>query len=186
MKTMIGTFSIDDFCADYTERVDASRAARYRDVSSGVHMTRMALTDGAWAAERIGRILGVKLAIMVSYFRQYTRGLDEFTFVHSDEAVSDLSAVLSLAREVEWNGEFRTWRHKATGLESPRDMESREMLALAGLDELKWDVVEAIEMIPNRCVIYPARLFHSRWPRIWDHPWPRQVEVFFFNIKGGT
>lgn len=171
---------IDDFCEDYQKELAYAETSKYLEIASyGVFMKEMSLTRDSWATDKLSSILGTKLKRIVSYFRRYRKERDEVTFIHSDQGVADISAVLSVSDQ--YNGRFRTWRHRQTGQTFPEDISTLEKLHSDGLDSSNWEIIDDYEMKPNRIIVYPAKLFHSRWPKIWMHEWPRTIKVFFFN-----
>ncbi len=174
---------VNDFCPFYDDLVAQAERANYIGIhSTGIYMERFCMAECAWAAKEIKERLGMDFDPLLAYFRQYQRGVDEVTYVHSDEAVADYGAILSLGRSGRENGAFRLWKHKETGLEVP-DSEHRLQLGAEGLDDSKWQVEQHLELLPNRLIIYSARLFHSRHPRLWANEWPRTVGVYFFNER---
>lgn len=187
------TQAIDDvshasgFLPDYGRVSGMAHEAGYRRIeshSSGIFMERVALFDGRPFTPIFEETFGVRLSSLISYFRKYRRDSQEKTFIHSDRGVADWSAVLSIQIAGRWNGAFRTWRHKDTGLERP---EKNDLLRLQedGLDSSLWEPTKNFQLYPNTCIFYRADLFHSRWPKEWLEDWDRIVAIFFFNERRG-
>ncbi len=52
-----------------------------------------------------------------------------------------------------------------------------------GLIEDRWNMLEEIEMISNRCVVFPAPLYYSRYPLDWTKNYPRTVQIYYFDNR---
>ena len=131
---------------------------------------------------------GMHIRLQFQYFRVYEKDTIQNTFIHWDPGFATYNAILSLAENDRHNGQFAFWRHRETGWVEV-NLEDRAGMALTdadGLAEDRWELVELIELPPNRCVIFPTRLFHSRYPKVWQEPWPRRIKVFVFDLEGDT
>ena len=103
------------------------------------------------------------------------------TFIHSDAGISQYSAIVGLGEQEYYNGHLAFWRHRRTGWTEPDDSDSAgmDLIAANGLDEKYWERTRLIELIPNRCVVYRAALFHSRYPKDWAADQPKRIQVLF-------
>lgn len=174
----LGIEIYDNFCSRFEEIERESETAFYKDYTVVSQKYRgICVRTGRSALEK--EFLG-RFSVKFEYFRKYEEGVMQDTFIHSDAALSDYTAVLSLKDD---NGSLAFWRHKETGLMFPDNlnMESLQNIFKDGLDDSGWEMVENIPMIKNRCVIYPAKLFHSRYPKDWLEKDPRIVLVFFMD-----
>lgn len=175
MKTIGVIDIVEDFCPDFAVHKAAADAAEYSDMQYG-NMTYpgFSLQMTRWAYDRFAEILGFPVKPCLDYFRKYERGMHQDTFVHSDKGISKYTAVLSLRND---NGALVFWNHK--------NGEDRPLLGVdytqEGLDEAFWNMTHKIDLKENLCVIYPAELFHSRYPKDWDQDYARHIQVFFFN-----
>lgn len=126
--------------------------------------------------------LGIKITPMMDYHRKYELNINQPSFIHSDESISEFTAVLSIKDD---NGDLAFWKNRKTGAISSvgESFENINMYRHDGLKESAWQITNKIEMKANRCVIYKADLFHSRYPQIWNKSHARLVHVFFFNKK---
>ena len=155
-----------------SENVPYGRAAAYGHEYPGMFKDLKSDPD-----ERIEKVIE-------KFFRIYEKGAVQKTFIHWDTGFAPYSAVLSLADQDRNNGQFAFWRHKETGWEEV-DIEDSAGLALTdadGMIEDRWELVQLIELPPNRCVVFSNRLFHSRYPKDWQEPWPRRIKVFIFDL----
>ena len=127
---------------------------------------------------------GMDIRLQTQVFRIYEKGAVQKTFIHWDTGFAPYSAVLSLADQDRNNGQFAFWRHKETGWEEV-DVEASAGVALTdadGMVEDRWELVQLIELPPNRCIVFSNRLFHSRYPKDWQERWPRRIKVFIFDL----
>ncbi len=131
---------------------------------------------------------GMHIRLERQFFRIYEKDAVQNTFVHWDTGFATYGAVLSLAEDDRHNGHFAFWRHRETGWEEV-DLEDKAGVALTdadGLIEDRWEIIELIELPPNRCIIFPLGLFHSRYPKYWRESWPRRIKVYSFDLEGDT
>jgi len=173
----------DNFCQRFEQIAQESKDAFYRDykiVSATYRGICVRAGRSALEKEFLGRFL-----VKFEYFRRYEKGMLQDTFIHSDMALSDYTAILSLKDD---NGALCFWRHKETGMIStnPQDSDSIKKLFEDGMYEDRWEIYESVPMIKNRCVIYPANLFHSRYPKDWEGEDPRLVLVLFMNKSNNS
>lgn len=173
----------DGFCSRIDEIVKESELAAYKDYSfvNGAYRG-ICVRAGRSALEKefLGRFM-----VKFEYFRRYEKGMAQDTFIHSDLNLSDYTAILSLKDD---NGQLAFWKHKSTGWLFPEILEPDSLMELSfdGQNENAWECINMIEMKKNRCVIYPAKFFHSRYPKDWVCDTPRVVLVFFMNQSSLT
>lgn len=178
-----------NFCDHYDELIVEAESAHYAPYeAAGVVYPNIHITNAQWAYDKIGWYGDYgPVERVLDGFRRYHAGVtDPMHWIHSDASVSEWSAILSCSRPGHFNGSLCFWSHRATGWRQP------DISYPAGVvqtsedtnDVDAWDREVTIRLRPNTMVIYPAALYHSRWPRYWhltDHP--RTVQVFFFNSK---
>jgi hypothetical protein len=174
---------VDNFCPRFEELQKEAAEAKYKTVNHGtIFYGGISLKPPAmWAYEKFQALLGRPVKPVIEYFRKYERGMEQNGFIHSDHGVSDWTAVLSLRND---NGALCLWRHLALGWIKP-DPEQPDALIQAAQDGIfpeRWHLIHQQPMNENLCVIYPAALFHSRWPQEWNEDHARMIQVFFFNV----
>ncbi len=141
--------------------------------------------DENFNSVRVFKKHGIPIASVRQFFRIYAKGVKQNTFIHSDAGISQYGAVLGLGEKENYNGHLAFWQHRRTGWTEPDDSDSAgmDLIAANGLDEKYWERTRLIELIPNRCVIFGAALFHSRYPRDWAEDRPRKIQVFLFDSR---
>ena len=167
----------ENFCPDFESHKKTADAANYSTINFGASTYpgfSLGLTH--WAYKRISEIVGFEAVPCLDYFRKYERGMHQDTFVHSDRGIAEYTAVLSLRND---NGALAFWNHK-NGEDRP--LEGHDYRT-EGLDESKWIMTHKFVLKENLCVIYPADLFHSRYPKDWTEDYARHIQVFFFNRR---
>ncbi len=182
---------LDNFCPHYDKLVQQAQTAKYGPYeAAGVIYPNIAITDAdhdaAWAFTQFGWTVPGYIYDVLSGFRAYHHDTpDPMHWIHSDASVSNYSAILSVAPPGHFNGSLCFWRHKQTGWLKP-DISNPNGVVMTSEDAGNrdaWDRQITIRMEPNRCVIFPAALYHSRWPKHWhDTSRPRIVQVFFFDV----
>ena len=173
---------IDNFSDDIESVLSEANKCSYRTQAfGGNNYMGISIGFSVWAYEKFSEILSAEVFPDFDYYRKYESGMKQETFIHSDGSISQYAAILSLRNK---NGGLAFWHHKELGLIRPSDDPSLiNKFVIDGLDESKWDMTESIEMEKNRCVIYDASLFHSRYPKEWTSEEARMVQVFFFDVK---
>lgn len=167
---------IDGFCDDL-ERVKASvHAAGFGtwcpnrgEVGSSIYEGMGFWGDHALMLRALVRVCGLVVP-NTTYFRMTNVGMQR-AYIHSDRETGAHTCVAYLTEHDEESG-TAFFRHKRTGLES---MPSFAEMQEAGLmDELKadmvsrdpekWDQIDYVRGQLNRALLFPAPLFHSRYP----------------------
>jgi hypothetical protein len=117
--------------------------------------------------------------------------------VHTDEAFSTYAYVLYLSNPENCAGGTAFWRHKKHGwLGFPTDQEilrtgkSKKRICLMLREEMNqldaWEQIHLEEMKFNKCILYPCKQWHSRWPFAAfgaDKAEARLINVGFFNAE---
>ena len=178
---------IDDFLPAeiFAAQIRRAETAPYRQARHGELDYAGISRDEALDAIPLFALHGIHIVPRRQFFRIYEQGAPQNTFIHADTGLGDQAAVLALGEPGRDNGQLAFWRHRATGWEAPDpgDPAGMEAVEADGLDETLWEQMKLVDMPPNRCVIFPAPLFHSRYPKDWPEPWPRRIETFFFDLK---
>lgn len=166
---------VEDFCPNFAEHKKVADAAVYTSIElPHQRYNGFALQMTHWAYEKLATIVGFPVTPCLDYFRKYERGMQQDTFIHSDRGVAKYTAVLSLQNN---NGGLAFWKYKSGEDQPLLGCDYRQ----SGLDESQWVMTRKIEMKENLCVIYPADIFHSRYPKDWNEDYARHIQVFFFN-----
>jgi hypothetical protein len=170
----------DDFCPEPEWNYEQALKAPYVEIAMGGTMFRgISVCDARWAYDIFSNLLEIKADRVFEYYRKYEKGMKQGTFIHSDKGISEWTAVLSLRDS---NGGLAFWKHRDTGTVAAAEWFDWQMVtARDGFDEPAWEIVGLIPMVRNRCVVYPAAMFHSRYPQNWNKDEARMVQVFFFN-----
>lgn len=117
--------------------------------------------------------LGKKVSLDYCLLRQNNG--DDVHRIHADSAYSDYAFVLFLNPPEQCQGGTAFWRHKQYGFSAwPTEREIRlkgkspvrvfRQLQTEWQDLSKWEQLHLAEMKWNRCICYPTKDFHSRWP----------------------
>lgn len=176
---------IDDFCPDFGWLLQEAANATYTTIEhDGLSYRNIAATNATWAYPLFEVHLG-SAERKSDFFRLYVQHGEQSTFIHSDIGIADFVAILSLVPKGRHNGSLAFWRHKKLGWSEPdpNDLKGVRQAERDGLIEDRWDMLEEIEMISNRCVIFPAPFYHSRYPLDWTKDHPRIVQIFFFDVR---
>jgi len=131
---------------------------------------------------------GMQIRLRSQFFRIYEKDTAQNTFIHYDTVLAGYAAILSLAENDRYNGHLAFWRHGQTGWEEviQDDEVAVALTEQDGMVEDRWELTELIELLPNRCIIFPTKRFHSRYPKIWQEPWPRKIKVYFFDLESNV
>ena len=175
-----GVEVFDGFALRFSEVVREAESAHYVEIRMGATTYRgISPRRSEWAYDRFSDLMGKKIIGVYDYFRKYEKGMPQGTFIHSDLGISKWTAVLSLRNN---NGAVAFWRHRASGsIAAGPWWRWEDAVSAQGFEESHWEMIGIVPLIENRCVVYPAALMHSRYPRDWQLDTPRAVQVFFFN-----
>jgi len=160
---------------------------------SGINMG-----DDGDLKEKIGELGQMReVAPKVSFFRQDLRGEMPHSYVHSDEICADWAGLLYLNTDEQAKGGTALWTHKhmrwdrvlsdeeIDDLGITKEAYGEQLTADWKKEEL-WEMSGFVSMKFNRFVVYPTRLFHSRYPHQGfgsGREDGRLVWVCFFNGK---
>lgn len=187
---------IDDLVADPTEIREMGLSGGFADVEHGGKVF-----PGVGYNERTERDIRVALLPEMSeamcgqiiphlsFFRIGMRGQKAPTFIHADLSVpGEWACVYYLTPDNYCDGGTAFWRHAESGLlKAPPKLSDIEATVLNedGLDESNWIMEDMVSMRMNRMIIYPGRIFHSVYPRVFPADTieeGRLVWVCFFDI----
>ena len=136
----------------------------------------------------------------MSFFRQNLDGEMPHSYVHSDEICADWAGLLYLNTDEQAKGGTAFWKHKYMGWDRlPTDEEIAgmgvsqeefgEQLTADWKDKALWEMSGFIGMKFNRFIVYPTKMFHSRYPHEGfgkEKEDGRLVWVCFFNGKANN
>lgn len=168
---------VDNFCADVEQVIASAHAAGFDtwrpnkgEVGSSVYEGMGFWGDHALMLRALTRAMGGVVIPNSMFFRVTNVGMER-AYIHSDRQ-SGASTCVAYLSEHDTESGTAFYRHKPTGLtEMPSFAEMQE----AGIfDELKadmvsrdpdkWEQVDYVRGRYNRALIFPAPLFHSRFP----------------------
>lgn len=156
---------IDGFLADPGAVRAMALAAPYFDYPApdGEVYRRVWIGDVPGVREGIERAMGRPVEMLGMGFRLNYAGEMPNAAVHSDLGWGTHALVLYLC---EGDGGTAFWRHQETGATEiePGDLELFEQVKGDWNREERWSMRHLVELRFNRAVIYPSRLFHSRYP----------------------
>ncbi len=176
---------IDDFCPNFGRLLQEAANATYATIEyDRLSYRNIAVTNAIWAYPLLEAHLG-PVERKSDFFRLYVQQGEQSTFIHSDIGIADFAAILSLDPKHRHNGSLAFWQHKKLGWSEPdsNDLKGMRQAEQDGLIEDRWDMLDEVEMISNRCVVFPAPLYHSRYPLDWTKDFPRTVQIFFFDAR---
>lgn len=122
------------------------------------------------------KVIGGPIRPVMSYFRLEREGDESTAWIHADTALrTHFASVLYLSHPVGALQGTAFWKHKALnidGIPVAASLDQDEFVGIYG-PELRQDASEAdkwtlsgvVGMKFNRFVMYPTRLFHSRYPK---------------------
>jgi hypothetical protein len=167
----------DNFCPDLDRVKQSAFAAGFDtwrpnkgEVGSSIYEGMGFWGDHALMVSSLMRATGGIVVPNTLYFRVTNVGMER-AYIHSDRESGNHTCVCYLTDHDEDSG-TAFFRHKRTGL---TEMPSfSDMQAMGILDELKADMVsrdadkwvqlDYVRGAKNRALIFPAPLFHSRYP----------------------
>lgn len=142
------------------------------------------------------KTIGGGVIPVMSFFRCEREGDESTSWIHADTSVrASYASVLYLTKP---NAELQGtafWDHKALATDglpvgsveqqNAYVAEHGEMLRADAADASKWDLRGVVGMKFNRFVMYPTRMFHSRYPKEAfgnSKETGRLIWVCFFNL----
>lgn len=136
---------------------------------------------------RLEAVVGYPITLLLSGFRLDLKGEFPFNFAHADVACGDTAALLYLNTPEQCRGGTAFFRHLPTDAVRLRDgmtEEEQAVMVSDWSDQKKWMPQSMVGMEFNRLLIYPTKMFHSRFPHEAFGTSPedgRLIWVAFFN-----
>lgn len=163
---------IDNFCPNFQQMIDIAKKAKYKDINyDGTIFPGISIFEDKWVKHMLMPFYG-DVDIKINFLRRYSQGMMQPTFIHTDEDKFDYSGILCLGPDLTKDyGWVAFWKPKN--------------LVRDPFDEKDWILEDKIKLIPNRCIIFPSDMYHSRYPKEWNKKYPRDIQVFFLNKMGG-
>lgn len=121
--------------------------------------------------ETLGIYMGRAVSPKMEFFRLTTKNEDQTTYIHADNACAKNAVVWYLSEPPEGVvAGTAFWRHLGSGKHDLSEKEREDegyvkTLESDGFDESKWVMSGLCGQRFNRCVVYPANCFHSRYPK---------------------
>lgn len=168
---MDDTLVMDDFHPDAHALRAHALSATYVDWPGpdGEVYRRVALTEAPGVRERIEDIYGPVDMLGMGYRLNYDGELPNAA-IHSDIGWGTHALVLYLfdapAGAADDMHGTAFWRHRKTGADGiePGDIDLFEQVRNDWNDAAAWQQKRRVGLRFNRAVMYPSRLFHSRYP----------------------
>lgn len=168
---------IDDFCPQIEKVVASAHGAGFGtwlpnkgEVGSSVYEGMGFWGDHALMLRPLMAVVGGIVVPNTMFFRTTNIGMEN-AYIHSDRETGSHSCIAYLSAHNETSG-TAFYRHKPTGLAAMPSF--AEMDGNSEFDELKrdmvertpehWEQVDFVAARYNRALIFPAPLFHSRFP----------------------
>lgn len=143
----------------------------------------------------IERAVGFPIHPLLSFARADLAGERPHSAVHSDTICSEFAVVLYLNPPAQCDGGTAFWTHRYLGIDAMptwKEVEARSWDPNRFYKSIRedwnqlglWTMSGYVGMKFNRCVLYPCKMFHSRWPQEsfgQDAATGRLVWVCFFN-----
>jgi hypothetical protein len=100
----------------------------------------------------------------MTFFRQSPAGQVEPNFIHTDRDMGDWSGILYLTAHPAPGDGTIFWRDRITGATASTATTADDLLAegITWSERNRWEEWARIEARPNRLVLFPATLIHSR------------------------
>lgn len=195
----------EDFLPNYWEYRNWALQLNYATQTyHGETFTNVSADWGRFPNHLLSDVLGFTVCPVLSFLRSNQAGssVGSTPPIHCDVDVDscDFASVLYMTTpEIDSNNYSGTafWRHRQSGLISlPDDVNALkysgypeniiQTLNQDGFDETKWELEGMVRMKANRMMVYPAKVFHSRYPfdGIGDSVAnSRLIWVNFFNMR---
>lgn len=154
---------VDDWLVDFKETKTRALAGAFGDVVQGgaTFPGFRESNDVDWG--RLCELVGAPKRRGVEAFRIYTADQSQPTFIHTDSAINDWSAVLYF----DSIGGTAFWTPKHDNADP--------------FNESEWSLHTLVNARPNRLLVFPSHYWHSRYPRAVVQPGEtRLIQVMFF------
>lgn len=109
----------------------------------------------------LGRRLDRRVRINVANFRYTTQDTKKRVVCHTDVGLGDATAVIYLTENQLCRGGTAFFQHAPTG---DTHADKARMSQYQARDETQWSEIHRATMRYNRCVVFPAAIFHSVIP----------------------
>lgn len=114
---------------------------------------------------KLSGAVGRPVSDITIFMRMTTAGTDAPHQAHTDALMGDVALLVYLNRESECDGGTSFVSHTETGMDSnPQTIEEVSVWERDTNEYFQWDVIEEVEMHPNRAVIFDSRLMHRAEP----------------------
>lgn len=168
---------VDNFCSDLEPVIASVHAAGFDTwrpnpgkVGSSVYEGMGFWGDHARMLRALTHAVGGIVVPNSMFFRVTNEGMER-AYIHSDREAGNHTCVAYLSEHDQPSG-TAFYRHKPTGLtEMPSFAEMQESgifdelkADMVSRDPAKWEQVDYVSGRYNRALIFPAPLFHSRFP----------------------
>ena len=141
---------------------------------------------------RLSNVVDGPVSIVLQSFVVATKDFSTAQWIHADLGLGQYAAVLHLH---DHDGGTAFWKHVETGEEwiSPEMLDklggpeaTASRIQKDGKSRGAWEMTSLAGAKFNRLVVYPSRLFHSRWPKDASGDTPEEGRitwVAFFNAE---
>lgn len=168
---------VDNFCNDIERVISSAHAAGFDtwnpnkgEVGSSVYEGMGFWGDHALMLRALTHAVGGVVIPNATFFRVTNEGMER-AYIHSDRESGNHTCVAYLSDHAQESG-TAFYRHKPTGLtEMPSfaDMQADGIFDelksdMVSRDPNKWEQVDYVRGRYNRALIFPAAMFHSRFP----------------------
>jgi hypothetical protein len=182
---------IDNFAPDpeaIRERVVASEFGTVTG-PDGMEYTGISLQGNLGLLPLLSAAVGFEVDPVMSFCRLNLDKELPNTAVHADTICAEYASILYLNTDDQCHGGTGFWRHKPTGLYAMPDTmppdEEQEMVK-QWQEQSFWQLAGFVGMRFNRLIVYPTKMFHSRYPleAFGNNPQNgRLIWLCFFNRK---
>jgi len=188
---------VDDFYDDFAEVRRIALAAEYDAGPHGNYPGRNSraphITEEA--ERKLAAIAGARFAHLAGSgsgcFRVTTAGEHGVFDIHADRAQLSAVVYLSDADACAGRGGTSFWRHRRTGLvgiPEPADEAtcvrvSNEVIIPDSNHRDRWDQLLEVQMVPNRMILFPSRMFHAPQPGFGTGPADGRLVQMFFLLR---
>lgn len=117
----------------------------------------IALPPSSEALAWIGRERPDLPPVTLTFLRQSPEGQQEPNYVHTDGDMGSWTGILYLTEHPAEGDGTTFWRDRETGA-----IEASALDAPIWPDPDRWEPIYTVEAVPNRLLIFPAALYHSR------------------------
>lgn len=151
---------------------------RFQSVAKGDHIYHVAYVPES-LNDKLKSVLeeihGKKVNISISFLRLATSKLDTDLRIHCDNGnvggafKPTHGAIFYVTHKIDNINGTALWKHHQYGYTCPDDFDDQqiqEKIMCDKEDATKWSLSTIIGGVENRLVTYPAKYFHSKYPRV--------------------